>query len=157
MNKVFLIGRLTKDPEIRITGTGKKVASFVIAVNEGKDSSGQELVQFFNCTAWERLAEVVEKYVTKGTKVAVIGNLRNRSWDKPDGSKGYATDILVRELEILSGKTDATASKFEENQQSGSDDQANSQVGSAPAKETKPEEDVLPEIDVDQLNVQMPF
>jgi len=150
MNKVFLVGRLTKDPEIRVTPNGKKVASFAIAINEGKDADGQELVQFFNCSAWERLAEIIEAYVPKGTKVAIVGSLRNRSWDKPDGTKGYATEILVREMEILSSKAEI-------------DKQAETNASQASQSETKkinqnpsPEDD-LPEIDVEQLNVQMPF
>jgi len=150
MNKVFLIGRLTKDPEIRVTPNGKKVASFTIAINEGKDADGQELVQFFNCSAWERLAEIIEAYVPKGTKVAIVGSLRNRSWDKPDGTKGYATEVLVREMEILSSKAEI-------------DKQAETNASQASPSETKkinqnpiPEDD-LPEIDVEQLNVQMPF
>jgi len=106
MNKIFLIGRLTKDPEIRLTSTGKKVASFALAVNEGKDSNGQDLVQYFNMSAWEKLADILEQYVKKGSKVAVIGRLQNRSWDKPDGTKGYATDVSVKELELLSSKTE---------------------------------------------------
>jgi single-strand DNA-binding protein len=107
MNKIILIGRLTKDPEIRVTQSSKKVASFSIAVNDGKDSNGQDITQFFNCNAWEKLAEIIESYIKKGTKVAVIGRLQNRSWDKPDGTKGYATDINVRELEILTSKAEA--------------------------------------------------
>lgn len=107
MNKVFLIGRLVKDPEVRTTSTGKKVASFSIATSDGKDQNGQEITQYFNCTAWEKKAEVIENYVKKGHKVAVIGKLQNRTWDKPDGTKGYATDILAVEIEMLTGKMEA--------------------------------------------------
>ena len=99
MNKVILIGNLTKDPEIRNTQTGKKVATFALAVNEGKDK-----VQYFNCSAWERLAEILEQYVKKGVKVAIVGSLQNRTWDKPDGTKAYATDIVIRELDILTSR-----------------------------------------------------
>jgi single-strand DNA-binding protein len=109
MNKIFLIGRLVKEPEIRTTTSGKKVASFSIAVSNGKDQNGQELTQYFNCSAWEKLAEIVENYVHKGTKVAVIGKLQNRTWDKPDGTKGYSTDILANELEILTSKAESEA------------------------------------------------
>ncbi len=154
MNKVFLIGRLTKDPEIRVTATGKKVASFSIAVNEGKDADGQEMTQFFNCIAWEKLAEVLENYIPKGTKVAIIGSLKNRSWDKPDGTKGYATEILVRELEILSNKSETDHLKSQNSE--GEVDQKSDQ-GVKKNKTGAVEEDDLPEIDVDQLNVQMPF
>lgn len=107
MNKTILIGRLVKDPEIRSTSTGKKVASFSIAVSDGKDQNGQEITQYFNCTAWEKKAEIVELYIRKGHKIAIVGKLQNRTWDKPDGTKGYATDILVSELEILTSKIEA--------------------------------------------------
>ncbi len=149
MNKVFLIGRLTKDAEIRVTPTGKKVASFTIAVNEGKDAEGQELTQFFNCSAWERLAEIIEAYVPKGTKVAIIGSLRNRSWDKPDGTKGYITEIIVREMEILSSRAEIENFKQTDASASPTDTKKTNQNPNS-------EED-LPEIDVEQLNVQMPF
>ena len=157
MNKVFIIGRLTKDPEIRATQTGKKVASFSLAVNEGKDSNGQEIVQFFNCSGWDRLAEIVELYVKKGTKVAVIGSLKNRTWDKPDGTKGNATDIQVKELEILSSKLDAAG-----DQQAGFAGNTTPQANTKPAKSNDNDSDAvpnqeLPEISVDDINVQMPF
>lgn len=155
MNKIFLIGRLTKDAEIRSTNTGKKVASFSIAVNEGKDQNGQEIVQFFNLSAWERLAEIVEQYIKKGSKVAVVGKLQNRSWDKPDGTKAYATDVLVKELEILSSSSDretGSASSDSSSSNSGQTSPVNapSDKAASPAGE-------LPDINVDDINIQMPF
>lgn len=152
MNKVFLIGRLTKDAEVRVTQTGKKVASFSIAVNDGKNSQGQELVQYFNLSAWEKTAEIIELYVKKGTKVAVFGRLQNRSWDKADGTKGYATDILVSELEILSSKAEGeayTAQNPTTNE--------TTKPASSKSENKKAKDDELPEIDVESLNVQMPF
>jgi single-strand DNA-binding protein len=151
MNKVFIIGRLTKDPEIRTTTTGKKVASFSVAVSDGKDQNGQELTQYFNMSAWERLAEIIESYVKKGTKVAIFGSLKNRSWDKPDGTKAYATDILAREMEILSSK-----SETESMTSSSSSSDSSSSAKSAPTAPA-PTEDKLPEINVDDINIQMPF
>lgn len=158
MNKVFLIGRLTKDPEIRLTSTGKKVASFAIAVNEGKDSNGQDLVQYFNMSAWEKLADILEQYVKKGSKVAVIGRLQNRSWDKPDGTKGYATDVSVKELEILSSRSETSEYSAPNNSESAPNSQDEEAAGSdKKAKSKKEPEAELPEIDVDSINVQMPF
>jgi single-strand DNA-binding protein len=150
MNKIFLIGRLTKDAEIRSTNNGKKVASFAIAVNEGKDQSGQEIVQFFNLSAWERLAEIIEQYVKKGTKVAIVGRLQNRSWDKPDGTKAYATDVVVKELEILSSN--------DRSESVATDSNSSSSMSSSPATEapSKPAGE-LPDINVDDINIQMPF
>lgn len=161
MNKVILIGNLTKDPEIRTTSTGKKVASFSLAVNDGKDSNGQELVQYFNCTAWDKTAEIIESYIKKGYKVGIGGKLKNRSWDKPDGTKGYATDITVNDLEILTSRIEGERLA----QNAGESGGASS--SSAPARKpasrpAQADEDLdnggeLPEIDVDSINVQMPF
>jgi single-strand DNA-binding protein len=151
MNKVFLIGRLVKDPEIRTTSTGKKVASFSLAISDGKDQSGQEITQFFNGSAWERLAEIIEMYVKKGTKVAIFGSLKNRSWDAPDGTKRYATDILAREMEILSSKNESSSDSVPTPP---SDD--NSAPAPKKAKEEKVNDD-LPEIDINDINIQMPF
>lgn len=104
MNKITLIGRLTSEPTIKTISTGKKVATFSLAVSDGKDQSGQNLTQYFNCTAWDKKADVIENYVQKGHQLAIVGKLQNRVWDKPDGTKGYATDILVSELEMLTTK-----------------------------------------------------
>ncbi len=157
MNRIFLIGRLTKEPEIRTTQSGTKVASFSMAINEGKNKDGQEIVQYFNLSAWDRLAEVLEKYVSKGVKVAVMGNLRNRSWDKPDGTKGYATDINVKELEILSTKSESQAIASQNAAEANKPaSQGSTPAAAKPAAPKKEEE--LPEIDVDDLNdIQMPF
>lgn len=159
MNKVFLIGRLTKEPEIRSTSTGKKVASFSIAVNEGKDANGQEMVQYFNLSAWDRLAEIVEQYVNKGVKIAVIGSLKNRSWEGTDGVKKYATDITVREMEILSSRGESTGSS-ESSQTMPTGDKPTAKSGDKnPNQEGKSDYNTnnLPEINVDDINIQMPF
>jgi single-strand DNA-binding protein len=152
MNKVFLIGRLVKDPEVRSTSTGKKVASFSIAISDGKDTEGKEITQYFNASAWERLAEIIELYVKKGTKVAVMGSLKNRSWDKPDGTKGYATDILARELEILSSRSEGGSDQSESSSSSAPGASSPSAPAAAPTKTAE-----LPEIDINDINIQMPF
>jgi single-strand DNA-binding protein len=159
MNKVILVGRLTKDPEIRVTQSGKKVASFSVAVDDGKDPSGNRLTQYFNCSAWDNLAGIIESYVKKGHRVALVGRLQNRSWDKPDGTKGYATDISVRELEMLTSRVEAD--QIQQSQptnstpsQSGGQQQGQSGGQSKPAQQNEEE---LPEIDIDNINVQMPF
>ena len=99
MNKVIIIGRLTKDPEIRTTQTGKKVASFSLAVNEGKDSNGQEMVQFFNCSAWDRLAEIAElqSYITKLEDNVATSKLKKlnsaKTFDAPKSDSTISTYI----------------------------------------------------------------
>jgi len=103
MNKVILIGNLTKNPEIKHTNTGKKVANFTLAISEGKDKPAT----FINCIAWEKTADVLERYAFQGNKLAVEGKIQNRSWEKPDGTKGYATDIVVFTIELLTSKNAA--------------------------------------------------
>jgi single-strand DNA-binding protein len=159
MNKVIIIGRLTKDPEIRVTQSGKKVASLSIAVDDGKDANGQKLTQYFNASAWDVLAERFESFVKKGHRVCVIGKLQNRSWDKPDGTKGYATDVQVRELELLTSKSEADSMEQGSSDTEQHQAPTNKTTASKPAnkkKEESPDEE-LPEIDVDSINVQMPF
>lgn len=107
MNKVILIGNLTKDAEIRTTSTGKKVASLSIATSEGKDSQGNTLTEYHQLQAWDKLAEIIEKYTTKGKKIAVVGSLKTESWEK-DGAKHYKTYVVIRELELLSPRTEET-------------------------------------------------
>jgi single-strand DNA-binding protein len=165
MNKVILIGNLVKDPEIKnavsgITGAPLKIASFSMAVNERKNKDGSQVVQYFNLSAFDKTAEILEKYVKKGHKVCVTGGLKNRSWDKPDGTKGYATDIQVTELELLTSKIDAERLSSDTNE-SDNKHETSSTTPKAPRSkvtQSEPTEDAkLPIIDVDELNVQMPF
>jgi len=102
MNKVILIGNLVKDPEITTTTNNNKVASFSIAVNDGKDQS-----QFFNIKAWNKQAELVEMYVKKGHKICIIGKIQIRKYEKNDGSTGYSTEITASELEFLTSKKES--------------------------------------------------
>lgn len=153
MNKVFLIGNLTKDPEIRSTQGGKKVASFSIAVNDGKDAAGQDIVQYFNITAWDRTSDIVESYVKRGHKICIIGRLKNRSWDKPDGTKGYATDVTADQIELLTSRVEAERIS---QTQPATPTQPNQSSPSKPAQ-TSQQAPELPEIDIDSINIQMPF
>lgn len=159
MNLVILTGRLTADPEIKNTQTGKTVARFSIAVNEGKTKDGAERVQYFNVSAWDRQAEVIQNYAKKGTKILVEGSLQNRSWDKPDGTKGYATDILLNRFEFLGSRGDAQAGESNANSTHGQ--QSATSTGSSKPAQQKSDDinlnEELPEINIDDINVQMPF
>ena len=103
MNKVILIGRLTKDPELRTTGTGTSVATFTIAVNRPfTDQSGERTADFINCVIWRKQAENVAKYTTKGSQIAVEGRIQTRSYDAQDGSKRYVTEVICDNVTFLS-------------------------------------------------------
>lgn len=105
LNRVMLLGRLTKEPEMRSTGTGKAVATFTIAVQRRfvqKDSATN--ADFFSITAWDKLADFVCNYYHKGQQVLVSGKLENRSWIDKDGNRRYATDIVIDETYFADGK-----------------------------------------------------
>ena len=97
MNKVILMGRLTRDPEISQTPSGVQLARFTIAVNRRFAKEGQQQADFLNCTAWRNTAEFICKYFKKGSMIAVVGSVQTRSWDAQDGTKRYSTDIVVDE------------------------------------------------------------
>ena len=103
MNKVILIGNLTRDPELTETPNGTSVCRFSIAVQRDyAGNDGNRETDFFNITVWNRRAENCGKYLKKGNKVAVIGSLQNRSYEDKDGNKRQVTDIIASEVEFLS-------------------------------------------------------
>lgn len=108
VNKVILIGNLGKDPDIKFTPSGTQVAKFTLATNENfKDKSGQwqERTEWHNVVAWQRLAEIIQQYVKKGSKVYIEGRLQTSSWDdKETGQKKYKTEIVANDLVLLSGR-----------------------------------------------------
>ncbi len=97
MNKVILMGRLARDPEMRQTPTGVAVARVTIAVNRRFARDGQQTADFIGCVAWRQTAEFICKYFKKGSMIAVVGNIQTRSWDGQDGKKQYATDVVIDE------------------------------------------------------------
>lgn len=107
MNKVFLVGNLTKDVELRSTQSGKNVASFGLATNENYTDSNGEKVQkteFHNIVAWGKTAELLAQYCSKGKKILIVGKLQTQSYDGQDGVKRYKTEIIANEIEFLSPK-----------------------------------------------------
>ncbi|OGE79990.1 MAG: hypothetical protein A2660_02750 [Candidatus Doudnabacteria bacterium RIFCSPHIGHO2_01_FULL_45_18] len=105
LNKVMLIGRLTRDPEIRTTPTGQNVAAFSVATSfNWTDQAGQkkEQTEFHNCIAWRKLADIVGQYLKKGSQVYLEGRLQTRSWDdKTSGQKKYRTEIVIDNMIML--------------------------------------------------------
>lgn len=112
MNKVILMGRLTKDVEVRYTQTSNTlVASFSIAVNRRFVKEGEERqTDFFNIVAWGKLGEFCSKYYKKGQQVAIIGRLQTRSWDDEQGKKHYATEVIAEEAYFADSKKDDASS-----------------------------------------------
>jgi len=103
-NKVQLIGRLGQEPEIITLDSGKKLAKFSIATNEKYKKANGEIVndtQWHNLVAWNKTAEIIEQYVTKGKEIAIEGKLTSRSYEDKEGQKRYVTEIVVNELLML--------------------------------------------------------
>lgn len=107
MNKVILMGRLTRDPEIRYSQGEQSmaIARFSLAVDRKFKQDGQPTADFINCIAFGKTAEVIKKYVTKGTKIAVVGRIQTGSYTNKDGQKVYTTDVVIDELEFCESKS----------------------------------------------------
>ena len=111
MNKVILIGNLTRDPELSETQSGIAVCRFAIAVSRDyANADGTRETDFFNITVWRGRAENCGKYLKKGNKVAVVGSLQNRSYEDKDGNKRQVTDIIANEVEFLSVRNQSETS-----------------------------------------------
>jgi single-strand DNA-binding protein len=114
MNKVILIGRLTKEPELKYTtGSNTAVCGFTLAVDKRFQKQGEEKkADFISCQAWDKNAEFIAKYFQKGSKVAVVGRIQTRTWDDTEGKKHYVTEVVVEESYFVeSKKSDGAPSK----------------------------------------------
>lgn len=138
MNKVYLIGNLTRDPELSETPNGIALCRFAIAVNRTySGSDGERQTDFFNITVWRNQAENCGRYLKKGSKVAIVGSLQNRSYEDKEGNKRNVTDIVASEVEFLTSRSSFDSSSEQEERV-------------APARK-KPELEVMPDDD------QLPF
>jgi single-strand DNA-binding protein len=150
LNKVLLIGNLTRDPEMRYTNSGTPVVTFGMATNKSwKDSDGEtkELAEFHNLVAWNKMAEICQQLLAKGMKVYIEGSLNTRSWEGDDGVTRYKTEIRVDEMILLDSKGKEGAG-IDEDMQGGQEKKE------APVKEEKPEEESN---DEDPLEEDLPF
>jgi single-strand DNA-binding protein len=146
INKVILIGRLGKDPEVKYTNSGTPVAKFSLATDEVfKDRAGeqQRRTEWHNIVAWNKLAEICGEYLTKGKQVYIEGSIRSRQWEDQSGNKRTAYDIVARDMKMLGSKADS------ERSMAASPDRAS--FGHAPDRgpaeaELPPEQPVAPEI-----------
>ena len=105
MNKVILVGNLTKDPDYRTTPSGVSVCNFSIAVQRRfSNQQGVREADFINCVAWRQQADFVHRFFTKGRKIGVVGSLQTRTYDAQDGSKRYITEIIADNIEFAGSK-----------------------------------------------------
>lgn len=111
LNKVFLIGNVGKDPDVRHLEGGASVASFTLATTERFRERGsgetKELTEWHNIVAWRQLADLAENFIRKGSQIFVEGRIRSRSWDDQNGQKRYVTEILADSIQLLGRKGDA--------------------------------------------------
>src|SRR5271166_526394 len=143
VNKVFLLGNVGKDPEIRSTGGGTPVANFGLATSERtKDQQGNwtDKTEWHNLVAYGKVAEIIRDYVKKGHKLFVEGRLQTRNWEDKEhpGRKVYRTEIIVNDLSLLTGRDDgasggasrpsSTTANFDQRPPAGSDDLADTQI-----------------------------
>lgn len=116
MNKVILNGRLVADVETAEAGKGKNkttYANFVIAVRDGKDAEGNDQAQFIRCTAFGKVAEIIEEFTSKGSAICVAGRLRNSSYEDEEGNTRYTTSVIVEDFDLIG------SSKKEEKEETG--------------------------------------
>ena len=105
MNKILLIGRLTKDPELRYTQGGAAVASFTLAVNRSfTNQNGEREADFINCVAWKKAAEFVSQYFKKGQQMTLEGRLQVRSYDDNNGQRRWVTEVVTEKVEFVGSK-----------------------------------------------------
>ena len=132
MNNVSLIGRLTKDPELRNTADGTAVCSFSLAVRRGfKNANGEYDADFINCSAWRNTAEFVSKYFKKGQQVGICGQIRTRKWDD-NGTTRYSTDVIAEKVDFV-GKNSGTNE---------SNSSANNDIGGLPLPPASDDDDL---------------
>lgn len=107
MNKVVLVGNLTKDPEFQTTSNGISVCRFTIAVNRKfKNEDGSYDSDFISCVAWRSTADFVSKYSHKGNKIGVVGSIQTRNYDAQDGTKRYVTEVIADDVELYTPKSE---------------------------------------------------
>lgn len=151
MNRIELIGRLTRDPEVRNTTSGMTVASFSLAVERDFASNGAKETDFINCVAWRNPGEYAAKYFKKGSLVAVAGRLQIKNWEDKDGNKRSTPEVVVDNLYSLGSKSDN--SNTEQPAPAPKNAQSSTRKNSQPVN-AKPASDFVP---VEDDEVPLPF
>lgn len=111
MNKTILIGNISTDIQLRYTQSNMAVATFNLAINRTKREDGTQLADFINIVVWGKQAENIQKYLSKGSKLAIDGRIQTRSYDAQDGTKRYVTEIVAENVQFLDSKKDGQASE----------------------------------------------
>ena len=110
MNKIILVGRLTRDPEVRSTSAGFQTANFTVAVSRNfKNKDGNYDADFLNCVAFRNTADFVSKFFKKGNLISLEGRVQTRNYDAQDGTKRYVTEVVVENVEFVGGKNESSS------------------------------------------------
>jgi single-strand DNA-binding protein len=117
MNKVILVGNLTKTPELKQTQNGILFSNFTVAVSRRFSKDGQQQTDFINCVAWRQQAEFLCKYFQKGSSIQLCGNIQTRSWENSQGQIQYITEVVVEELAFNGKKSDNNESRYNPEQE----------------------------------------
>ena len=116
MNKVSLVGRMTKEPELKLTSNQKSYCNFTLAVDRKfKDANGQRQTDFINCIAWNQTATFISKYFHKGNRIGISGSIQTRSYEK-DGNKTFVTEVLAEEAEFVENTNSTQSSPATQNE-----------------------------------------
>ena len=108
MNKVILVGRLTRDPELRYTGSNTPVATFTLAINRPfSNQNGEREADFINCVVWRKQAETIKNYVSQGSQLAVEGRIQVRNYEDQNGQRRYVTEVVVESFDFIGSRRDS--------------------------------------------------
>lgn len=114
MNKVVLVGRLAREPELRTTQSGTPVVSFTVACDRRFARQGEERqADFISCVAWNKTAEFVSRYFTKGMRIALDGRIQTRSYDDQNGNKRYVTEVIAEDVEFAQSKNEGVGGSYQ--------------------------------------------
>ncbi|OGD87158.1 hypothetical protein A2870_03330 [Candidatus Curtissbacteria bacterium RIFCSPHIGHO2_01_FULL_41_11] len=169
LNKVLLIGNLTRDPELRYTPSGAAVCSFGLATNRtyvASDGTKKEEAEFIKIVSWNKLAELCSQLLTKGRKVYVEGRLQTRSWETPDGQNRQTTEVVIDDMRILDSRREVYGEEYEaappvkpaEETPAEADLKGGGDKKPKPAAKTKEKEEAVPEAAKEEIDLEdLPF
>ena len=124
INRVVLVGRLTKEPELRTTPSGAKVCQYTLAVNRTRKADGQQEADFINCVSWNKTAELMNQYLSKGALIGIEGRIQTRNYDDNSGRKVYVTEIITDSVQFLESKSNSSQNRLNESSEHYGDYQA---------------------------------
>lgn len=117
INRVVLVGRLTKEPELRTTPSGSKVCQYTLAVNRNRKADGQPEADFISCVSWNKTAELMNQYLSKGALIGIEGRIQTRNYDDNSGRKVYVTEVITDSVQFLESKSNGAQNQNKQQNQ----------------------------------------